>query len=187
MLLFSGFLTLVIFMSFYSHPPVYFILLELLFAFISPPLISGFFYATLQAVRTDTATMQANNFFYTFTPVVWISLILLRCIGSVLVGLGMLCFIIPGIYLAICFMFSELLYLEYHKHGLHIGNCLSISRTIIHKNWCAWFGFAIVCGLVSCIPFCFPVSMIALVIAFKDTVGLIEAHDPNSFTLSTTL
>jgi len=152
-----------------------------------PPLLAGFSYAALQAVRAEGNRMAASHFFHACQPRIAIMIIAIKFMSGFLVALGFILLIVPGVYLAICLLFSELLYLEFGPHGLTVTQCLSISKTVVSRHWCWWFGFSLLLGLLSLVPFCWPVALIALVIAFRDTFGQIEAHDASAYAMSTNL
>jgi len=189
MFLFVGVTTSMLYLSFYQGAnPTWLLLLNMILSVLSPPILGGIFYATLQALRSDAQPMQFSHFLFCFTPQIWFSLVILRFLSGVIIAVGFLCLFVPGVYFSIAFLLSELLYIEYHKTpGFTFVRALSLSRVVVTRHWCAWFGLAIVAALVSLIPFCWPVGVICLVVAFRDTVGFLDHHDPNAFALNSNL
>jgi len=167
--------------------PVIYSMSQVAFSLIMLPYCAGLYYATLQVIRSDTAVMSVGFWGYAFSPLIFIHLWCLQLVSSVFICLGLLLFIFPGIYLAVCLSLSQLMFLEFGKHGLGVVECINLSRAIVSRNWCWWFGFFIVIGLISIIPFMLPISMIALTLAFRDAVGLFETHDISSYGITNTL
>jgi len=151
---------------------------QLIFNIALIPLIHGLYYAAIQVSRSESAEMKLSYFYYTLTrPTFFLNLVVMSLVIGIIVGIGLILLVIPGVYFAICLMFAQLLFLEYEIHGLTWFQCMTISREVVSRNWCHWFGFAIVICLLSIVPFCLPIAMIAVVLAFRDTFGLIEQHE----------
>jgi len=169
------------------HPNPVMYLVQIIISLVLVPFGASISYATLQMIRTEDAGTKGADWIYTFKPHMWLGLIVLQFLMNLIVGFGMLLLIIPGIYLAVGLCLSQLLYLEFHNRGLGVMQCMTLSRQVVGKNWCWWFGFLLTIGLISIIPFLFPVSMIALALAFRESVGLFETHDSGSFSLGNSL
>lgn len=100
---------------------------------------------------------------------------------AVLVVLGMVFLVLPGIYLAIAFAWGPY-FLFFFGKGPY--ESLDLSRKIIHKQWWGMFGFFLVAGLLLNIAgalvclvgllVSIPVSSIAFYVAMHETLGLDE-------------
>ncbi|TLU88429.1 MAG: hypothetical protein FDX30_02575 [Chlorobium sp.] len=97
----------------------------------------------------------------------------------VLTGLALL--VIPGIYLAVCYMFTTFLIIDYR---MEFWQAMETSRKIITKHWFAFFGFTFVLFLVNLlgvlalgigILVSIPVTACASAIAYKEIMGLHSA------------
>ncbi len=75
----------------------------------------------------------------------WIYLAFLALIKMVLIGLGLLCFIIPGIYLAVRWMFADLLVID---KGLRPLEALKASSALTEGYRWKLFFFSLVAGLL---------------------------------------
>jgi len=110
-------------------------------------------------------------------------LIVLYLLYGLLVIVGMVFLLFPGIYLAIAFAWAPYLMLFYNKSAT---DALSLSRKMLHKSWWGIFGFALVAlfllnvaGLMVCligILVSLPVSSIAMYVSLHETLGLAESE-----------
>jgi hypothetical protein len=66
-----------------------------------------------------------------------------------IIGAGFICFIIPGIYLAVTLSLTPYIYLEFHHMGVGIIDSIVISRRVIHKKFWWWLLFGIVAFLIA--------------------------------------
>ncbi len=108
----------------------------------------------------------------------FLPLFLASLAGGFLVGIGLALLIIPGIYLAVSYMFATFLILDYR---MEFWQALETSRKIISKNWFAFLGFAFALfaiNLLGCLALgvgllvTIPVTSCAAAIAYKEIVGL---------------
>jgi hypothetical protein len=108
----------------------------------------------------------------------FLPLFLASLAGCFLVSIGFFLLIIPGIYLAVAYMFSTFLIVDYR---MEFWQAMETSRSIISRNWFAFFGFsfalfavnllgvlALGVGLLVTIP----VTACAAAVAYKDIIGL---------------
>ncbi len=73
-------------------------------------------------------------------------LLLFSLVAQVLMGLGFLLCLLPGIYLAVCWMyFSTLLIMD---KGMEFWPAMELSRKVVTRHWWSFFGFAILGGLL---------------------------------------
>ena len=108
----------------------------------------------------------------------FLPLFLASLAGGFLVGIGLLLLLIPGIYLAVSYMFATFLIIDYR---MEFWQALETSRKIIAKNWFAFFGFAFALfaiNLLGCLALgvgllvTIPVTSCAAAIAYKEIAGL---------------
>jgi len=110
-------------------------------------------------------------------------LIVVYLLYAVLVVVGMVFLVLPGIYLAIAFSWAPYLLLFYNKPATE---ALSISRKLLHKSWWGMFLFLIVAGLllnIAGLLVCLvgilvslPVSYISMYVALDETLGLQDSE-----------
>ena len=93
----------------------------------------------------------------------------------------MVLLLIPGIYLAVGYMFTTFLIIDYR---MEFWQAMETSRQIITKNWFAFFGFAFALfalNVLGALAFgvgllvSIPVSACAAAIAYKEIMGLYSA------------
>ena len=155
---------------------------------------AGFFYLTLAVIASAViASLSAGygiaafrllsgqqlefaDFFKGFNY--FLPLFLASLAGGFLVGIGLLLLLIPGIYLAVSYMFATFLIIDYR---MEFWQALETSRKIIAKNWFAFFGFAFALfaiNLLGCLALgvgllvTIPVTSCAAAIAYKEIAGL---------------
>jgi uncharacterized membrane protein len=104
---------------------------------ISPPLTSGFFLVANRISRG--VEVSFSNYFDGFSY--WGIVIVTSLISGILTFFGILALVIPGIYLAVAFMFGIPFVLF---SGLDFWTSLELSRKLITMNWWKFFGFVIV-------------------------------------------
>ncbi|SEG47124.1 DUF2189 domain-containing protein [Algoriphagus boritolerans] len=104
---------------------------------ISPPLTAGYFLVANRVSRGVEVTFA--NYFDGFSY--WGILILTSMVSGILTFLGILALVLPGIYLAVAFMFGIPFALF---SGMDFWTSLELSRKLITKNWWKFFGFVIV-------------------------------------------
>jgi uncharacterized membrane protein len=145
-----------------------------IFSAVAAPLYAGFGIVAFKLISGKP--FQFADFFNGFNYL--LPLFLAGLAGGLLVGFGMVLLLIPGIYLAIGYMFSTFLIIDYR---MEFWQAMETSRQIITKNWFAFFGlgFALFAlnflgalafgvGLLVSIP----VSACAVAIAYKEIIGL---------------
>lgn len=142
-------------------------------------LIPGIYIVAFQVARNRPTAF--GDFFKGFNRV--LPILLLAFISGFLIAIGSLCFLLPGIYLAVSYMFSLPLLLD---KNLDFWPAMETSRKLITKKWFSFFGFALVLGLINIggllligIGFLvtFPLTICATVAAYEDIVGLNSIAD----------
>jgi uncharacterized membrane protein len=143
-------------------------------AFISPALMIG--YVVVAGKIEKGENYGFNNFFDGFQKVV--PLFLGQLVSGILVVIGMIFLVIPGIYLAIAYAFVNLIIWFTNED---FWNSMEISRKIVSKEWFSFFGFFILLLLFNLagvlalgigLFVTVPVTYIALYLAYKDVVGV---------------
>ena len=142
----------------------------LLSIMVSPPLTAGFFLVANRISRG--VEVQFSNYFDGFSY--WGILIVTSLVSGILTFFGILALILPGIYLAVAFMFAIPFALY---SGTDFWISLELSLKLITKNWWKFFGFVIVLFVFNILGFlCFfvgllvtiPVSYFAIYAVFEE-------------------
>lgn len=144
-----------------------------LFSLFSIPLLfpAFFLFADMDA-RRGKADFSALRELTPFLPQLW----LMNLISLVFITLGLIFFVIPGLYLATCYIFAPVMVIEEKKT---FWEALEGSRKLVQQHWLAVFGLWIfstllyfaglwlvgIGVLVSC-----PVSALMIYCAYRDIV-----------------
>jgi uncharacterized membrane protein len=137
---------------------------------ISPPLTAGFFLVANRISRG--VEVSFSNYFDGFS--FWGIVIVTSLISGILTFFGILALVIPGIYLAVAFMFGIPFALF---SGLDFWTSLELSRKLITMNWWKFFGFVIVLAGLNVLGFVclfvgllvtIPVSYFAVYAVFEE-------------------
>lgn len=94
----------------------------------------GFSYYFLLKIRAQPATL--GDAFMGFKKP-FVTLVVVGLLGSLLITVGLICLILPGIYLAVGYGFASLLAID---QGLGFWEAMEKSRRIITRNWWRIFG-----------------------------------------------
>ena len=106
-----------------------------------------------------------------------VPLILTGLVSSVLTGLGLILCIIPGVYLAVCWIFAIPVVMD---RKMPFWDGMELSRKTVSQNWFAFFLLGLVSGLVAlagvlaCVVGLFvtiPLSIGMIAYAYEDTFG----------------
>ncbi len=142
------------------------------------PLMGGLFLYFLKKIRGETATVEtafsgfSNRFLHLF---------LAGFVTSLLTWLGFICFILPGIYLLIAWMFAIPLVMD---KNLDFWSAMELSRKVVTKHWWKLLGFALiltllafagVLALVVGVLVTSPLVLASLMYAYEDIFGGITA------------
>lgn len=101
--------------------------------------------------------------------------------------MGALCFVIPGIYLAIVYSFVGLIVVFNNVDG---SEALKASRKVLNRNFWPFFGLLIILFLINVLGFlCLvvgllvtvPLSKAILFLAYKDVFGIVEDEALSDF------
>ncbi|NMW17659.1 MAG: hypothetical protein HKK66_01260 [Chlorobiaceae bacterium] len=144
---------------------------------LAAPLYAGFGIVAFKLINGKS--FQFADFFNGFNYLLPLFLGGLAC--GFLVSIGFVLLLIPGIYLAVGYMFTTFLIIDYR---MEFWQAMETSRQIITRNWFAFFGFAFALfalnffgalafgvGLLVSIP----VSACAAAIAYKEIMGMYSA------------
>lgn len=138
--------------------------------FLSPPLTAGFFLIPNRISRG--VDVSFSDYFEGFS--FWGILIVTSLVSGILTFFGILALILPGIYLAVAFMFGIPFALF---SGMNFWVSLELSRRLITMNWWKFFGFVIVLVGLNILGFLFffvgilvtlPVSYFAIYAVFEE-------------------
>jgi uncharacterized membrane protein len=151
---------------------------SLLFSSLAAPLYAGYTIAAFRILSGQP--LQFGDFFKGFNY--FLPLFLASFASGLLVGVGFVLLIIPGIYLAIGYMLTTFLVID---HRMEFWQAMETSRKIVTKNWFSFFGFALLLGLVNLLGalalgvgllVSIPVTACAAAVAYKEIVGLNSAE-----------
>ncbi len=147
---------------------------SLLGLLLSGPLMGGLYLFFLKRIRGETSTVDtafsgfSNRFLHLFLG---------AFVPFVLILLGLICVILPGMYLMVAWTFSLPLVID---KGLDFWSAMELSRKVVSRHWWKFFGFVIVlmllklAGIVMLIVGLFigaPIAMASLMYAYEDLFG----------------
>jgi len=151
---------------------------SMIFSGLTAPLCVGFGIAAFK--RMSGQEIQFSDFFIGFKY--FLPLFLASLAMGILVAVGLVLLVLPGIYLATGYIFAMFLIVDYR---MEFWQAMETSRKIVSREWWAIFGFgclllllnlagalALGVGLLVTIP----VSSCAVAIAYKEIVGLCSSE-----------
>lgn len=140
---------------------------------LSPTLVMGNFIVAARLLQGQTP--QFRDFFSAFSflwPLFWVSLI-----GSILIAIGLILLVIPGVYLIVGYLFASCLVVD---RALDFWPAMELSRRTVTPLWFGFFVFLLLLtvmnlagalllglGLLATIP----ISSCALTAAYDDLYG----------------
>ncbi len=143
-------------------------------AVINPILIAGFYIVALKLAKGRSVAF--SDFFKGFNN--FLQLFLTNWVGSILIAIGFLLLILPGIYLAVSYFFAIPFVIE---KRLDFWTALEASRKVVTKKWFSFLGFGILLFLVNFAGACLlglgllvtvPWTFCIVTAAYEDIVGL---------------
>jgi hypothetical protein len=146
---------------------------------LSPLFTAGFYIVALQIARGRPTSF--SDFFRGFNRA--LPVLLLAIVSGILILVGMVLLVLPGIYLAIAYMFSLPLLLD---KNLDFWPAMETSRRVITKKWFWFFLFAIVLLLLNVVGVLLlgvgilvtaPWTVCSITAAYEDIVGLNSVAD----------
>jgi uncharacterized membrane protein len=120
--------------------------LEMIFTL---PILVGIMILGVKRARNKELNIPSIFDFFTMTTPIVLAYILM----TLLLSLGFILLVIPGIYLAVSYAFTYMLIVD---KGLNVWEAMELSRKTVTKQWFKFFGLSILSGLfivVSAIPF----------------------------------
>lgn len=140
---------------------------------INAPLAAGYYIVARKIMNGEET--QFGDFFKGFD--FFLPLFLASLISSIFIGIGMLLLIIPGLYLAIGYMFTAQFVIN---RNMSFFDAMEASRKLITKKWFIFFAFSLVIGLINVVGlillgigalFTIPFTICALAVAYDDIVN----------------
>jgi uncharacterized membrane protein len=150
-----------------------------LFTFvIAVPLNAGFFVVSAKLLKNQVPVFA--DFFSGFKS--FPQLALLGIVSSILILIGFILLIVPGIYLLVSYAFAIMFVLD---RGLNFWPAMETSRRSVQTNWFKMFGFFLLlfllnlCGILALgvgLLVTAPLSHCILTAAYEDIFGIKSAH-----------
>ncbi|MBD1917948.1 MULTISPECIES: hypothetical protein [Cyanophyceae] len=154
-------------------------ILSLAFNIISPALTAGYYFVAFQIARNRDAVF--NDFFRGFNK--FLPIFLVTLVSTVLIVIGSVLLILPGVYLAVAYLFAQPLVID---KNADFWQAMETSRKLITKKWFSFFGlllliFLLNIGGVILLGFgllvTIPLSICIIAAAYEDIVGLNSVSD----------
>jgi uncharacterized membrane protein len=145
---------------------------------IAVPLNAGFFVVSAKLLKNQIP--EFADFFSGFK--LFPQLALLGIVSSILVLLGFICLIVPGIYLIVSYIFALMLVLD---RGLNFWPAMETSRRSVQTGWFKIFGFLLLLFLLNLVGILAlgvgllvtaPLSHCIVSAAYDDIFGIKSAH-----------
>ena len=143
------------------------------------PLYAGFIVVIFMLFKGRE--VQFGDFFKGFNY--FLPLVLAGIVSGILVGIGFALLLLPGIYLAVSYMFVSMLIVDYR---MEFWQAMEMSRQIVTKNWFSLFVFFLLLFVVNLLGVLalgigllvtIPLSICSVCVAYRDIVGLHEAGE----------
>lgn len=143
-------------------------------ALLSPALGAGFYIVAFKIAKGRTASF--SDFFQGFNR--YLPIFLVSLVSSLLIGVGTVFLILPGVYLAVAYLFALPFVLDKH---LDFWPAMETSRKLITKQWFGFFGLIILIVLLNIagalalgigLFVTAPWSTCTIAAAYEDIVGL---------------
>ncbi|WP_287371995.1 hypothetical protein [Prosthecochloris sp.] len=143
------------------------------------PLYAGFIVVIFMLFKGRE--VQFGDFFKGFNY--FLPLVLAGIVSGIFVGIGFALLLLPGIYLAVSYMFVSMLIVDYR---MEFWQAMETSRQIVTKNWFSLFVFFLLLFVVNLLGVLalgigllvtIPLSICSVCVAYRDIVGLHEAGE----------
>ncbi len=147
---------------------------SLLGLLLTGPLFAGLFLYFLKTMRGEKVTVETA---FAGFGARFLHLFLVHLVACFLIGLGFVCFVIPGIYLLVAWCFALVLAMD---KGLDFWPAMELSRKMVNKHWWSLLGCLLVLGLVvaaglmACglgVFITIPLAIAAFLYAYEDIFG----------------
>jgi uncharacterized membrane protein len=142
---------------------------------VNSPLLGGLYYLNIRRIRGERA--GAEDAFAGFRPVFFMPLLIAGLLSGALTTLGILLLVLPGVYLAVGYMFVLPLVID---KRMDVWTAMEVSRRVVHQQWWMTFALAIVAALMVLagalafgvgVIIAVPVATAALMYAYDDLFG----------------
>jgi uncharacterized membrane protein len=141
---------------------------------VSTPLLMGNFIVSAKLLQG--LAPEFRDFFTGFQ--FFVPLLLLSLVAGIFIGIGTVLLIIPGIYLAVAYLFASNLVVD---RRLDFWPAMELSRRTVNPQWFAYFAFMLLLALLNLggalllglgLLVTIPVSFGAVAAAYADIFGL---------------
>jgi hypothetical protein len=145
---------------------------------LSPVLMAGPFIVSAKLIQEQTP--EFRDFFAGFN--FFLPLLLTGLLTGVLVGLGFILLIVPGVYLLVGYVFASYLVVD---RRLDFWQAMELSRTTVNRIWFSVFGLILLLLLINLggalllglgLVITVPLTTCTLTVAFADTFGLRSSY-----------
>ena len=142
-------------------------------AAVSTPLLMGNFIVSAKLLQGQTP--EFRDFFAGFQY--YLPLMLLSLVAGLFIGIGMMLFIIPGVYLAVAYLFASYLVVD---RRLDFWPAMELSRRTVNPRWFGFFAFMLLVALLNLagavllglgLVVTIPLSFCTLTAAYADLFG----------------
>ncbi len=113
---------------------------------LAPPFYAGFYLVANKMSRGEEVVYP--DFFAGFR--FWIPSVIISLLSQVLIAVGLIALILPGIYLGVGYLFAIQMGIF---GGLDPWSAMEWSRKLISRNWWRFFGLLLVLGLLNLVGF----------------------------------
>jgi hypothetical protein len=111
-------------------------------AAVSAPLFMGNFIVSAKLLHGQTP--EFRDFFQGFQY--FLPLVLLSLVAGLFIAIGTMLLIIPGIYLAVAYLFASYLVVD---RGLDFWPAMELSRLTVNPRWFGYFAFLLLLALLN--------------------------------------
>ena len=148
---------------------------------ISGPLYAGFYLVSAKLLQRQTPIFQ--DFFGGFQ--FFLPLLLLTLISTLFIIVGLILFILPGIFLMVCYIFAAMIVID---RRLDFWPAMELSRRTVQSQWFGFFIFFLLLMLINLggvillgvgLLVSMPVSAAAVAAAYNDIFGLQSDYSGN--------
>jgi hypothetical protein len=154
---------------------------------LTAPLGAGFYVVSAKLMQRRTPVFQ--DFFTGFQ--FFLPLLLLSVVSALLIILGFILLVLPGIFLMVCYLFASMLVID---RRLDFWPAMELSRRTVQPQWFGFFIFFLLIILINLggaallgigLLISFPVSACAVAAAYADVFGLQSDYSGSVPTLKT--
>jgi hypothetical protein len=142
--------------------------------FVDPALVAGLYLILLKRLRGQGAAV--GDMFAPFSGQV-LNLAMAAIVSGILVSLGMMVLLLPGIYLAVGYLFTIPLIAD---KKLEFWTAMELSRKVVTKHWFSALGLILVAALIAALGILAivigliitaPIAGAAIAVAYEDLFG----------------